>query len=299
MDYSPVNLAPKGVKQGDYFTTTLGPYDYWAIEYAYKPLSGGTEGEVEKLQKIASRVRQPGHDYGTDEDTVRHCRPAHQRLRPGRRPDEVRPGPHAAGRGAAQGPGRHAWWTRARATSGRGMAFSILLAQYGNGAHLVANFVGGEYMHRDHRGDPNGRDPFVPVKAAKQREALKFLQEHILSDQPFQFPPELLRRLAADRWSHWGNDRVADQPGRLPAPRPHPEHPADGAGPPARRRHVLARIQNNALKADKDDKPLTVAEVFRSLTDGIWGDLPRRRRRRTDGPQLRRRSSAATCSAST
>src|SRR5262249_50797345 len=28
MDYNPVNLAPKGTKQGDYFSTTIGPYDY-------------------------------------------------------------------------------------------------------------------------------------------------------------------------------------------------------------------------------------------------------------------------------
>ena len=60
--------GPKGVKQGDYFTTTLGPYDYWAIEYAYKPLSGGTDGEVAELKKIASACATPGHDYGTDED---------------------------------------------------------------------------------------------------------------------------------------------------------------------------------------------------------------------------------------
>src|SRR5262249_6725621 len=45
MDYSPANIAPRGTQQGDYFTTTIGPYDYWAIEYAYKPLSGGMEGE--------------------------------------------------------------------------------------------------------------------------------------------------------------------------------------------------------------------------------------------------------------
>src|SRR5262249_34165050 len=42
MDYNPINLAPKGVKQGDYFSTAIGPYDYLAIEYAYKPLDGGT-----------------------------------------------------------------------------------------------------------------------------------------------------------------------------------------------------------------------------------------------------------------
>src|SRR5262249_7254410 len=70
MDYSPINLAPKGAKQGDYFSTTLGPYDYWAIEYAYKPLSGGTEGEYAELQKIACKGAAPGHDYGTDEDMM-------------------------------------------------------------------------------------------------------------------------------------------------------------------------------------------------------------------------------------
>src|SRR5262249_28016765 len=69
MDYNPVNLAPKGVKQGDYYTTTIGPYDYRPIAYGYKPLSGGTEGEVAELRKIASRGGEPGHDYGTDEDT--------------------------------------------------------------------------------------------------------------------------------------------------------------------------------------------------------------------------------------
>ncbi|MEN0110484.1 MAG: DUF5117 domain-containing protein, partial [Planctomycetota bacterium] len=31
MDYNPVNLAPEGVKQTDYYSTTIGPYDYWAI----------------------------------------------------------------------------------------------------------------------------------------------------------------------------------------------------------------------------------------------------------------------------
>ncbi len=52
MDYSPINIAPKGKKQGDYYTTTLGPYDYWAIEYAYKPIDGD---EAAELKKIAAR----------------------------------------------------------------------------------------------------------------------------------------------------------------------------------------------------------------------------------------------------
>ena len=68
MDYLPINLMPKGQKQGDYFSATLGPYDYWAIEYGYKPLSGGTEGEAGDLKKIAARSAEPALVYATDED---------------------------------------------------------------------------------------------------------------------------------------------------------------------------------------------------------------------------------------
>ena len=53
MDYSPINIAPKGKKQGDYYSTTIGPYDYWAIEYAYKPIDGD---EAAELKKIAARL---------------------------------------------------------------------------------------------------------------------------------------------------------------------------------------------------------------------------------------------------
>jgi hypothetical protein len=41
MEYSPINLSAPGVsadRQSTPFNPTLGPYDYWAIEYAYRPL---------------------------------------------------------------------------------------------------------------------------------------------------------------------------------------------------------------------------------------------------------------------
>ena len=59
MDYLPVNISPKGKKQGEYFSTVVGPYDYWAIEYAYRPLSGGTQGETAELAKITARAPSP------------------------------------------------------------------------------------------------------------------------------------------------------------------------------------------------------------------------------------------------
>jgi hypothetical protein len=270
MDYNPVNLAPKGVAQGDYFTTTIGPYDYWAIAYGYKPLAGGTEGEFQELKKTAARGAEPGHDYGTDEDMMTPdplinswdlgadpMKFGQQRMLLAQDllkdlPDRI----------VEKGEG----YQRAR------VAFSMLLRQYGDAAFLVSQFVGGVYCHRDHREDPNGRDPMVPVAPAKQREALKFLQDNLLTEKPFQFSPQLLRRLAADRWSHWGNDHL------VLGGVEYPVYPQVLAIQRVILRFLLqpttlARIQDNALKYDKEDSPLTVAEVFRTLTEAIWADL--------------------------
>ena len=268
MDYAPINLAPKGTKQGDYFTTTLGPYDYWAIAYAYKPLTGGTDGELEKLRELAKESAK--HDYATDEDVFGASDPLVNVWDLGADPmkfaqerillaESLLNG--LADRVVDKGEG----YQRAR------LAFNVLLNQYGNAAYLTSRFLGGEYAHRDHRDDPGARDPFVPVQADKQREALKFLQEHILSEKHFQFSPRLLRHLGADRWEHWGNEMntsgTVDYPlhervlniQRIVLNRTF--NPS-----------VLARVQNNALKADKDEKALTIAEMFRSLTDGIWSE---------------------------
>ncbi|RME85496.1 MAG: DUF5117 domain-containing protein, partial [Planctomycetota bacterium] len=64
MDYNPVNFAPKGVPQGHFLTQTIGPYDYWAIEYGYKIIPRGREAQ--ELQKIASRAGENGLQYGND-----------------------------------------------------------------------------------------------------------------------------------------------------------------------------------------------------------------------------------------
>jgi hypothetical protein len=270
MDYSPVNLAPKGVKQGDYFSVVLGPYDYWAIEYAYKPLSNSTDGDVAELKMIASKAAStPGLDYGTDEDTVLSSDPLINRWDLG---DDVLKFAKdrmttaeellktLAGRVVEDGEG----YQRAR------VAFNLLMSQYGDGAYLASKYVGGVHANRDHRGDAKARDPLVPVTAAKQREALKFLQEHIFTDRTFQFPPELLRKLAADRWMHWGADVV---PSDLPV-----FDKVLGVQRLAMNQllspKALARVQANALKADKESKPVTVAEVFRAVSDGVWSDLP-------------------------
>ncbi|MGL4553362.1 MAG: zinc-dependent metalloprotease [Gemmataceae bacterium] len=272
MDYNPVNLAPKGVKQGDYFTSTLGPYDYWVIDYAYRPLGGGTEGEYAELKKLAAKCATPGLDYATDEDVFGSSDPLVNRWDLGADPmrfaqDRVLLAEELLGQLADKGAKDGEGFQRTR------QAFHTLMQEYGNAAFLISKFVGGVRMHRDHAGDPSARDPFVVMDPEKQRAALKFLQEHILTDKPFQFSPKLLRRLASDRWMHWGQGMGALESVEYPVhervlavQRVVLKHTLSG--------RVLARIQNNTLTADQGAavKPLATAEVFRSLTDSIWAD---------------------------
>ena len=269
MDYNPINIAPKGQKQGDYVTTTLGPYDYWAIEYAYKPIDGDEAGE---LKKIAARSPDPDLAYATDEDMVGND-PFVNKYDLGSDPSRFAMDRIAL---AAQmmkdldsklvKDGES--WARARS------AFATLLQQWGNGAYVLASFVGGQNVSRDHKGDKGSRDPIVPIPASKQREALKVLNEQVLADKAFRFSPALLRKLAGERWYHWGNGPHSSTGGGVD----YPIHERVLAIQKIVLNQCLAadtlgRLQNQELMADETSEPLKMSEVFRTLTDGIWSEL--------------------------
>ena len=268
MDYNPINIARGGQKQGDYYSTTIGPYDYWAIEYAYKPIDGD---EAAELKKIA--LRSPDSDlvYATDEDMYLDNDPLVNVYDLGADPcqfarDRMALASDLMKTLEAKIVKDGEAWTRARG------AFSILLGQWGNAAFLAASHVGGQSVSRDHKAEKGAHDPITPIQGAKQREALKLVVDEILSDKAFKFSPALLRKLATERWYHWGNEGMffgggVDFPineeilaiqqivlGQCLA--------AD----------TLSRLQNQESLADEGAAPLKMAEVFRALTDGIWSE---------------------------
>jgi hypothetical protein len=269
MDYSPVNIVPKDMKQGDYLTQTIGPYDMWAIEYGYKPLPGGTEGEAAELRKIASRAAEPQLAYATDEDT-RGIDPdplsnlwdmgndtiEYAKMR-ARLISELWPA--VIDRVIPDGDG----YQRAR------QAFGVLLGNYGRAMHIASRQVGGILVNRDHKSDPNARAPFVVVPVGKQRDALALMEENVLSDKPFNFPPELYNKLAATRWSHWGSDMpnrvdyavhdvIAQWQDRILSQLMSPL--------------TLQRIYDSELKVPADQDALTTAELLSRLTSAVFAE---------------------------
>ena len=65
MDYSSVNVSPD-LKPVDYYTTKTGPYDWWAIEFGYRPFTKGEEAAG--LKKILDRSTEPKLIFGNDAD---------------------------------------------------------------------------------------------------------------------------------------------------------------------------------------------------------------------------------------
>jgi hypothetical protein len=268
MDYSPTNIAPKGVKQGDFYSTTIGPYDLWAIEYGYKPIAAGSpEGELSELKKIASRSGEPALAYSTDEDTRGiDPDPLSNRWDLGSDPLEYAKSrtemisklwPTILEKMVEDGEG----FEKARRT------FGVLLAQYGRAVYFASRNVGGVYVSRSHKGDKDAPPPFKVVDAQKQRDALALLEEKVFSDKPFQFPPELLNHLAATRWSHWGSD--------APLRTEYPIHQTIAMWQERILTQLLSpltlqRIYDSELRVAADQDAFTSAELIRRLTASIF-----------------------------
>lgn len=276
MEYDAVNISPEGEKQGDYYTTTIGPWDYWVVEYAYKSIDGSKpEAELPELQKIASRVATPELRYATDGDAsmyqYRDLDPLVNRWDLGADPLEFAKQRREIVAGL--------WDEIAEKVTTDGMgyqrvrrAFRSLLGQYSRSMFLATRYIGGQYHHRDHRGDENARLPYVPVPAKKQREALTFIKEHALSDKTFDFPPKLLNSIAITRWSDWGTS--SNNSSRLDYPIHNVilQNQSQILGR-LLDRNVLARVQDTELKFSNDEDIFTLPELFTGITDAVWVEL--------------------------
>jgi len=196
MEYMPINLnAPddKRALHGAPFNTVLGPYDYWAIEYAYKPVAG--TDEAAELARIAGRSAEPLLAFGTDEDANLGLDPETLQLDLGN--DIVA---FARKRIAiAQDMLRRQEMREPRADQGYVvLRRSVLYAvnDVGRAAGMLARQIGGVRTVRDAPG--SGRDPLQPVPADLQREALALITGSLLAADSLSISPALQRRLAPD-----------------------------------------------------------------------------------------------------
>ncbi len=207
MDYTGYNLAAAGERQGSYRNTTLGPYDYWAIEYAYRPVAPADEAA--ELERIAARSTEPWLAFADDADAG--GAPGNDGIDPLVNRFDLGDDPLAYYRKRFQL--SRELWQRVQergahpgdeATRQRRVLLSGFAA-LGRPTELIGKFVGGMYTVRDLPGT-TGRAAYVPVEPAKQREALNFLATGLFTADSFRFEPKFLASLSPDynEWNRGG-----------------------------------------------------------------------------------------------
>jgi hypothetical protein len=92
-------------------------------------------------------------------------------------------------------------WARAR------HGYLVTLSTQTGVVNMMANWLGGSFVNRDHKGDPGDRSPLQCVPADAQRAALSFVIENSFDEKAFGLSPELLARMSVERWYEDGSAR--------------------------------------------------------------------------------------------
>ena len=292
MDYTPPALSLDPRRQGHFYSPTIGSYDRWAITYGYAEAEGALaprlraakgatgdaagwtpEVEINALRAIASRAAEPGHLYASDEDagfgaagldpTVSRYDMTDDPL--GWARDRVgmidRLFDSLETRVVAPGQG----YGRLRA------AFTDLLSDRWYALLVSTKYLGGATTARDHRGDPDARPALTTVPAERQREALAFVADAGFGERAWTFRPDLLSRLAPERWRHWGAPGAtarADFPLHEWAQTQQRTLLAQLLDPV-----VLGRIRDAELRARPGEPTIGIPEVLETLAGAVWAEL--------------------------
>jgi hypothetical protein len=264
MEYNAINLPRPGQRGGTPFMSTLGPYDYWAIEYAYKPIP--PQEENAELLRIAARSNEPLLAFGTDEDAAFGIDPETITLDLGADPIAYAAKRLEIARDLfLRQERRELKPDESYAVLRRSLAYAI--ADAGRAVGVLVRQIGGVRTLRDHPG--SGRDPLLPTDAYTQRQALELIARNVLSIDGLAVTPALQRRLVPDF------DDRGDNP-TLPTDYPVPQRLLD------LQRAVLNQLMSDAVaarildsigKADRPAAAFQLSELYERLHRDIWGEL--------------------------
>jgi Met-zincin/Domain of unknown function (DUF5117) len=197
MEYNAVNLPAPGKTGGLPFQATLGPYDYWAVEYAYRPAPAGSTAADERamLQRIASRNAEPLLAFGTDEDSAFGLDPETLQLDLGNDPIAFAAKRLDIARDLFKRQETRALAPdRDYAVLRRSIDYALTDATRAVG--VLVRQIGGLRTLRDYPG--SGRDPLQPVATGVQRQALDLISSTVLTRSALTLSPALQRRIAPD-----------------------------------------------------------------------------------------------------
>jgi hypothetical protein len=266
MDYNPYNISPKGEKQGEYVMSTLGAYDYWAIEFGYKQFPPGQEAQG--LAQILAKASQPELQFDSDEDagfgSMSGVDPLVNRFDLGADP--------LAYYKLRMKLSRELWDRLQNMNLATGDSYERLTRSFRSGfnqlnrvAPLAAKYIGGVHIRRERAGSKKA--VFEPVSAAQQREALAVITKDFFGTDSFKFKPEFIARLATDRFERTeaeGSMQTSVAALVAGVQRGILDHVYSPS--------VASRLAEVGMKVNDPKETLGLSDVYDTIQDAIWSE---------------------------
>ena len=270
MEYNAVNLAVQGEKQGEYHMSTLGPYDYWAIEYGYR--EAAPEDEAAMLERVASRSNEPLLAFTADGYVY------FSGLDPRVNTFDLGADPLVYAERQLK-LARELWKLSENRQLEPAESYAILRRNFSRGLFGVQSsalhatkYIGGLSVVQDRAG--SGRTPLEPVPVEKQRKALRLLTETIFAADSFRFPPAYLRKLTLTDFDIADAEEIArsSPPVDLAIDQlvlnVHRAVLAPLLGP-----DIAQRLLNNELKVSDRNEALLLADLYGTLHAAIFSEI--------------------------
>ena len=211
MDYDPINIAPEGVQQGNFFPHGPGFYDIWAIQFGYTP-NLSSEARKELLAKSSL----PQYKYGTDGDAMGSpgygIDPRAKRYDMSSDPvtyteqrieiihNKISELPEIFGSEGST-------YTELRA------AYNGFIREQGRFFEGVSRLIGGVYSNRIVVGQPGELTPYETVTYQDQKRAMDLLNSKLFANDAFSFDPEVLKLLQPEKRAAYNpNENANDDP---------------------------------------------------------------------------------------
>ena len=266
MDYNPYNISPKGEKQGEYVMSTLGAYDYWAIEFGYRQFPPGQEAQG--LAQILAKASQPELQFDSDEDagfgSMGGVDPLVNRFDLGADP--------LAYYKLRMKLSRELWDRLQNMNLATGDSYERLTRSFRSGfnqlnrvAPLAAKYIGGVHIRRERAGSKKA--VFEPVSAAQQREALAVITKDFFGTDSFKFKPEFIARLATDRFERTeaeGSMQTSVAALVAGVQRGILDHVYSPS--------VASRLAEVGMKVNDPKETLGLSDVYDTIQDAIWSE---------------------------
>jgi hypothetical protein len=198
MDYHALNIAPLGVKQGQYADIKPGKYDILAIKYGYTP-----ELSKEDLNNMLEKYSSSEFLFGNDGDDMRS---------PGKGID-----PRINTGDMTNNPVEYAkdriilsqnlipnlyesLKSKSESWESVYQGYRILLRQIHTSAEIISRQVGGVYTNRSLMTDKD-RNPFEVVPYKNQKESINILSEYYFDSDKFNLPSNVASKMQRERRS--------------------------------------------------------------------------------------------------